>query len=219
MFRSGSQGDDGAGGGDAPLTPRALPSAELIQGVYKQLRQLAAARLSNLPPGQTLQPTALVHEAYMKLTAEGDPGWESQGHFFGAAAIAMRYVLLDHARARLALKRGGDGVRVELDSKAAGPGVSFESASEDIVALDELLTLLEQHHPRPAQMLMMKFFAGLTEDQIAEAMGVSPKTVSRDGRFAKAWLMARWRGSMFDSRNDSINNSGNGAGDHPGGET
>lgn len=206
MFRSGSQDGDSSGGESQP-TPRALPSAEVIQDVYKQLRQLAAARLSQLPPGQTIQPTALVHEAYMKLTAEGDPGWESQGHFFGAAAIAMRYVLLDHARARLAQKRGGGGVRLELDSKAAGHELSFESASEDIVALDELLTMLEQHHPRPAQMLMMKFFAGLTDEQIAEAMGVSAKTVSRDGRFAKAWLMARWRGSFFDSRSDARNNT------------
>lgn len=181
-----------------PGPARALASAELIHDVYAQLRQLAAARLTSLPPGQTLQPTALVHEAYVKLTAQGDPGWESQGHFLGAAAIAMRYVLLDHARARLALKRGGGGLRLELDENHT-PGLSFDSASEDIVALDELLTMLEKHHPRPAQVLMMKFFAGLSEEHIAEALGVSSRTVTRDGRFAKAWLMARWRGGVFDS--------------------
>jgi RNA polymerase sigma factor (TIGR02999 family) len=185
--------------GDSQGPPRAIASADLIHGVYAQLRQLAAARLTTLPPGQTLQPTALVHEAYLKLTAQGDPGWESQGHFFGAAAIAMRYVLLDHARARLALKRGGGGVRLDLDESKT-PGLSFDSASEDIVALDELLTLLEKHHARPAQVLMMKFFGGLSDEQIAEALSVSSRTVTRDGRFAKAWLMARWRGGAFDSR-------------------
>ncbi|HLP84183.1 MAG TPA: sigma-70 family RNA polymerase sigma factor [Phycisphaerales bacterium] len=169
---------------------RGMAGSALLPQVYEQLRKLAAQRLASQPVGQTLQPTALVHEAFMRLTANGDPGWESTGHFYGAAAIAMRYVLVDHARARLSQKRGGGRARVDLETA----DVSFDSASEDIIALDELLTRLEQHHPRQSELLSLKFFAGLTDGQIANVLNVSEKTVQRDFRFARAWLLAQWQG-------------------------
>jgi RNA polymerase sigma factor (TIGR02999 family) len=169
---------------------RNLPSSSLLPQVYDQLRRLAAQRLATQPPGQTLQPTALVHEAFMRLTAQGDPGWESTAHFYGAAAIAMRYVLVDHARARLAQKRGGGRTRLDLETA----DVSFDSASEDIICLDELLTRLEHHHPRQSELLSLKFFAGLTDAQTAHVLGVSEKTIQRDFRFARAWLLAQWQG-------------------------
>jgi len=169
---------------------RTIPGSSLLPQVYEQLRRLAAQRLATQPAGQTLQPTALVHEAFMRLTANGDPGWESTGHFYGAAAIAMRYVLVDHARARLAQKRGGGRGRVDLETA----DVSFDSASEDIIALDELIARLEKHHPRQAELLSLKFFAGLTDAQVAQVLDVSEKTVQRDFRFARAWLLAHWQG-------------------------
>lgn len=175
-------------------TPRAreIASSTLLPKVYEQLRRLAAAKLGDMPAGQTLQPTALVHEAYLRLTEKGDPGWESPGHFYAAAAMAMRWVLVDHARARLADKRGGGRARVSMDDT---PDLSFDSASEDIIALDELVGIMERHHPRQAQLIMMKFFGGLSDAQSAQALGVAEKTVSRDWRFARAWLLARWKGA------------------------
>lgn len=170
---------------------RDLASSTLLPKVYEQLRRLAAAKLGDMPAGQTLQPTALVHEAYLRLTEKGDPGWESPGHFYAAAAMAMRWVLVDHARARLADKRGGGRARVSMDDT---PDLSFDSASEDIIALDELVGIMERHHPRQAKLLMMKFFGGLTDAQAAQALDVAEKTVSRDWRFARAWLLARWKG-------------------------
>jgi RNA polymerase sigma factor (TIGR02999 family) len=169
---------------------RGMAGSSLLPQVYDQLRKLAAQWLASQPPGQTLQPTALVHEAFMRLTAQGDPGWESSAHFYGAAAIAMRYVLVDHARARLAQKRGGGRARLDFETT----DVSFDSASEDIIALDELLARLESHHPRQAELLSLKFFAGLTDAQIAQVLDVSEKTVQRDFRFARAWLLAHWQG-------------------------
>ncbi|MFO0833156.1 MAG: ECF-type sigma factor [Phycisphaerales bacterium] len=168
-----------------------MASSSLLPRVYDQLRRLAAAKLGDMPAGQTLQPTALVHEAYLRLTERGDPGWESPGHFYAAAAMAMRWVLVDHARARLADKRGGGRPRMRMDDT---PDLSFDSASEDIIALDELVGIMERHHPRQAQLIMMKFFGGLSDAQSAQALGVAEKTVSRDWRFARAWLLARWHG-------------------------
>lgn len=172
-----------------PITGSArIPASSLLPLVYDQLRRLAASRLAAVPAGQTLQPTALVHEAFMRLTSKGDPGWDNPGHFFGAAAIAMRRVLVDHARAKLADKRGGGRRRVDIDTA----DVSFDSASEDVLMLDELLGLFEQHYPRPAEIVGMRYFAGLNDEQIARALDVSEKTVQRDWRFARAWLLSRW---------------------------
>jgi RNA polymerase sigma factor (TIGR02999 family) len=178
----------GSGPNPEGVERRALAANDLLPQLYDQLRQLATARLAKLPAGQTLQATALVHEAFLRLTSKGDPGWDTPGHFFGAAAIAMRRVLVDHARARLADKRGGSRKRVEIDSS----DLSFDAASEDVVMLDELLTEFEKHHPRQGQMVAMRFFAGLTEEQIATALEISDKTVQRDWRFARAWLLSRW---------------------------
>jgi RNA polymerase sigma factor (TIGR02999 family) len=178
---------------EEPLTPRSreLSASDLLPKVYEQLRGLAAARLHEMAPGQTLQPTALVHEAYLRLTEKGDPGWETPGHFFAAAAIAMRWVLVDHARARLADKRGSGARKLSLEDS---PDLAFDSSCEDILALDELVETMGRQHPRQARLVMFKYFGGLTDAQSAEALGVTERTVSRDWRLARAWLLLHWQG-------------------------
>jgi RNA polymerase sigma factor (TIGR02999 family) len=167
-----------AGNGD----PRA--AEELLPLVYDELRRLARARMSRTPPGATIQPTALVHEAYMRLVGDTDPGWNGRGHFFGAAARAMRNILVEHARKKGSLKRGGDRKRVELNDGE----FAIETPSEDILALDEALKDLEQADPRKARVVMLHYFAGLTLKETAEAIGVSLPTVEREWRFTRALL-------------------------------
>lgn len=159
---------------------------ELLPLVYDQLRRLAAARMARLRPGQTLQPTALVHEAYMDLVGKKDRQWEGRGHFFGAAAHAMREVLVDAARKRSAKKRGGDRQRVDatLDGVPGKEGLD----DEDTLALDDALQRLKADHPRKAEVVVMRFYGGLTHDEIADVLDVTERTVERDWRFARAWL-------------------------------
>ncbi len=126
----------------------------------------------------------------MRLSSKPDLHWQSPAHLYGALAIAMRYVLVDHARARLALKRGGRRARVPLEEAA----ISFDADSTDILALDEMLSTLAVQHPRQAELLTLKFFAGLTDEQTANVLQVSTKTIQRDMRFARAWLLAHWQG-------------------------
>ncbi len=166
-------------------------AAELLPLVYDELRRLSRAKMAaegGGGAGQTLQPTALVHEAYMRLlgAAGKDVRWDGRAHFFGAAARAMRRILIERARARNRLKRGGgrDGVRVELDDAA----IADESRSEDLIALDEILDKLERHDKRKADVVMMRYFAGLSIEETAAALGVSPATVKNDWTFARAWL-------------------------------
>lgn len=163
-------------------------AAQLLPLVYDELRKLAQARLAAQPPGATLQPTALVHEAYIKLVGGADPGWDSRAHFFGAAAQAMRNILVDQARRKSSLKRGGGAQRVD----------EFEMAIEepplDMLALDEALTELERQDERKARIVMLHYFGGLTLDETAAALGISVPTVQREWRFTRSLLFTRLGG-------------------------
>jgi len=158
---------------------------ELLVVVYNELRQLAAQLLSNERPGQTLQATALVHEAYLRLVGPGNESWENRRHFFGAAAEAMRRILVDNARRKGRLRHGG--MRQRVDPGQAEPAVEDHS-SDDLIALDEALTKLTQKAPEKAQVLKLRYFAGLTEKQAAEALGISRATASRNWTYACGWL-------------------------------
>jgi RNA polymerase sigma factor (TIGR02999 family) len=160
---------------------------ELLPLVYDELRQLAAQRLAHEAPGQTLQPTALVHEAYLRLVGDGDGlHWESRRHFFAAAAEAMRRILVDAARWKKRPKHGGDRRReglTDLDLPAATP-------PDELLALDEALTRLTAEDPAAAQVVRLHYFAGLPIEQVAEALGVSRATAYRQWSYARAWLRA-----------------------------
>lgn len=164
-------------------------AARLLPVVYHELRRLASSRLARTPEGNTLQPTALVHEAYLRLIGTGDPGWQGRGHFFGAAARAMRDILVEQTRRKARLKHGGDRERIDLDD-ACGPQAEIAPPTEDMVALDEALRRLEADDPRKGQIVNLRFFAGLTAEQTAEALGISLGTVEREWRYVKAWLYA-----------------------------
>lgn len=158
---------------------------ELLPIVYDELRRLAAQRLSNERSGQTLQATALVHEAYLRLVkAEKSQHWESRGHFFAAAAEAMRRILLNRARDKKRLKRGGNRERVDLDKIQN----ALETSDEHLVALDDALEKLHAEDPRCAQIVKLRFFAGLTMPEAAEALGLSQRTAERQWAYARAWL-------------------------------
>ena len=159
-------------------------AAELLPLVYDELRDLARARMAREAQGHTIQATALVHEAYMRLVGDADPGWNSRGHFFGAAALAMRRILIEQARRRGRLKRGGDRERVELDDACA----AIVDPTTDVLAVDEALTRLEAHDPRKGRIVNLRYFAGLTAQQTADALSVSLGTVEREWRFIKVWL-------------------------------
>lgn len=159
----------------------------LLPVVYDELRRLAAARLRGRAAGQTLQPTALVHEAYLRLVKDGDPGWNGRGHFFGAAARAMRNILVERARSRERLKRGGDRLRVDLPDVAEAAG---DDPAARVIELDRLVDALDRERPRLAELAMLHLFVGMTHAQIAESLGVSVRTVERDWRLARA-LMQR----------------------------
>jgi RNA polymerase sigma factor (TIGR02999 family) len=159
-------------------------AADLLPLVYAELRNLARAQMAKTPPGNTLQPTALVHEAYLRVVGKEDPSWNSRGHFFAAAAQAMRQILVDQARRKARLKHGGGRDRVGLSKVEP----AIEPPSDDIVGLDEALTRLEQDDPRKAQIIMLRYFAGLTEEETAAALGLSAPTIRRECRFARALL-------------------------------
>ena len=158
---------------------------ELLPLVYQELRRLAKARLSHEKPGQTLQATDLVHEAYHRLVnGEAEAEWNSTGHFFGAAAEAMRRILIDRARAKAAQKRGGDRQRVEFE-ELEHPAAK---RPERFLLLDEALSKLEAQDPQKAQLVKLRFFAGLTNKQAAAALDISTATADRAWAFARAWL-------------------------------
>jgi RNA polymerase sigma factor (TIGR02999 family) len=162
-------------------------AAELLPLVYQELRKLADARLAQERPGQTLQATALVHEAYLRLVGpdlHGDNNWDSRGHFFAAAAEAMRRILIDRARARGAVKRGGAAQLLTLDPTL----LSLDSVSSEIVDLDEALTRFEAEDPEKAALVKLRFFGGLTLKQAAGALGLAPTTADRHWAYARAWL-------------------------------
>ena len=162
--------------------PRA--SAELLPLVYSELRRLAQARMAKTPPGNTLQPTALVHEAYLRLIGGDDPSWHSRGHFFAAAAQAMRQILVDQARRKATQKRGGGRRRVPLDNVE----VAIDTPMEDVLALDEALTKLEQADSRKGKIVMLRYFAGLTTEEVAAALELSVPTIEREWRFTRSFL-------------------------------
>jgi RNA polymerase sigma factor (TIGR02999 family) len=169
--------------GDAHAAEQLLPL------VYDELRRLAAAKLGRETPGQTLDATALVHEAYLRLVGGAEPGsYQGRGHFFAAAAAAMRHILIDRARQKKAEKRGGCRRRQGLDDLAA------PAPDEELLALDEALHKLAAKDPVKAQLVELRYFAGLTGEQAAAALGVSPSTADRYWAYARAWLQAEVRG-------------------------
>ncbi|MBI4717140.1 MAG: sigma-70 family RNA polymerase sigma factor [Planctomycetes bacterium] len=159
-------------------------AAELLPLVYDELRRLARSRMAGLPPGNTLQPTALVHEAFMRLVGDRDPGWDNRAHFFAAAAESMRQVLVDQARRKKRLKRGGDKKRMTLEDF----DVPLASPVEDILAMDQAIERLQRSDPRKAQIVMLRFFAGLTRDETAAVLGLSVPTIDREWRYIVARL-------------------------------
>lgn len=171
----------------APASASASPSPsaeELLRGLYEELRALARARLASEPPGHTLQATALVHEAYLRLTGPANSRWANRAHFFGAAAEAMRRILIDHARRRRAVRHGGGLVRVtEDDQLIAAPG-----DDEEVLAVHEALEGLARHDAQKAELVKLKYFAGLTLEEAAEVLGLSVPTVKRHWAYARAWL-------------------------------
>jgi RNA polymerase sigma factor (TIGR02999 family) len=160
-------------------------AGELLPLVYRELRRLAAQRLAQEKPGQTLQATALVHEAYLRLVGEQDTRrWDGRGHFFAAAAEAMRRILVENARRKAGPKAGGDRERVEL----AAVEPALNDPRVDVIALDEALTALEAIDSRKADLVRLRFFAGLSIAQAAEALGVSVATANNDWSYAKSWI-------------------------------
>ena len=164
--------------GDARATDALLPL------VYEELRLLAAQKLSHESPGQTLQATALVHEAYLRLVGDEPCSWENRGHFFAAAAEAMRRILVENARRKKSGKHGGDHRRVDLD----GMDPTTVEADDDLLALDEALQKLADTDATKAELVKLRYFAGLTLEQAAEALGVSRSTAYENWAYARAWL-------------------------------
>ena len=170
-------------------------SARLLNLVYQQLRRIAQQRMNDERGGHTLQATALVHEAYMRLVGDAEVEWSGRGQFFAAAAEAMRRILIEHARARARMKRGGDGegrpaVRHPLNLL----DLAHEHDADQILMLDEAMCRLEAEDADSAAVVRLRFYAGLTMDETAAALGVSPSTVDRDWAFARAWLHRALRG-------------------------
>jgi RNA polymerase sigma-70 factor, ECF subfamily len=168
-----TRGDDGA-------------ASQLIPVVYAELRRLAGSYMRKERSDHTLQATALVHEAYLKLVEQRSVNWQSRAHFFGVAAQLMRRILIDHARGHTRQKRGGDDQKVSLDEAL----IFSEQQADELLAVDDSLNQLAKIDPRQAKVVEMRFFGGLSIEEAAEALQVSPKTVKRDWSVAKAWLYA-----------------------------
>jgi RNA polymerase sigma factor (TIGR02999 family) len=170
---------DSLGQGDASR------AEELVPLVYEELRKLAAARMAREMPGHTLQATALVHEAYLRLAgAERQQNWKSRGHFFGAAAEAMRRILVERARQKKAVKYGGGLERVNLENV----DVALKAGDAQILAIDEALARLAERDPQSAQLIKLRFFAGMTNADAARALGLAERTANRLWTYARAWL-------------------------------
>jgi RNA polymerase sigma factor (TIGR02999 family) len=168
-------------------------AAELLPLVYTELRKLARSLMAKTPPGNTFQTTALVHEAYLRLVGNEDPGWNGRGHFFAAAAQAMRQILVDQARRKSSVKHGGGRRRVE----AGDWELPIETPQIDILALNEALERLEREEPRKARIVMLRYFAGLSEEETAAVLDLSLRTIQREWRFARALLFTQlWDGGM-----------------------
>jgi RNA polymerase sigma factor (TIGR02999 family) len=170
---------------DAAAAGDPAAHAGLLGAVYDELRRLAAGHLAREAPGHTLNATALVHEAYLRLGGPAAGGWQSRGHFFAAAAEAMRRILIDHARRRRAARRGGGRRRVPL-----GEAEAVLASPDDLLDLDEAIARFAAEEPRKAQLVKLRFFAGLTAPEAADALGISVATAERWWAFARAWLYA-----------------------------
>ncbi len=157
---------------------------ELLPLVYDELRSLARSRMAREVPGQTLQATALVHEAYLRLIGDADPGWNSRGHFFGAAALAMRRILVEQARRKGRLRHGGGQKRLDV----ADAGVAIQPPGDDVLAVDHAVQRLEEQDPRKGKIINLRYFAGLTAKETAKVLGLSVGTIEREWRFIKTWL-------------------------------
>ncbi len=179
--------------GDSQAADRLLPV------VYDELRKLAAVHLANEMPGQTLQPTALVHEAYLRLVGGANAeSWSGRGHFFAAAAVAIRRILIENARGKRSLKRRGGFVRQELHDDLP---LSLPEPHEDLLALDEALDKLSGVHPQAAELVQLLYFAGLTLPEAAQTLDVSPRTAGRLWAFARAWLRREIEGDTMSTEN------------------
>jgi RNA polymerase sigma factor (TIGR02999 family) len=174
-------------------------AGQLLPLVYDELRRLAAARLAQESPHQTLEATALVHEAYLRLVgSDPDRPWDGRGHFFAAAAEAMRRILVDRARRRRSLKRGGDRHRITIDIA----GLASPEAEPDLLVLDDALDRLAARDPVKAELVKLLFFAGLTVPQAAEALGLSHAAAKRSWAYARAWLRVEIRGGAIAPHED-----------------
>jgi RNA polymerase sigma factor (TIGR02999 family) len=161
----------------------ACASEKLLPLVYGELRRHAAVRMAHEAPGQTLQPTALVHEAWLRISG-GHQGWQNRAHFFGAAAEAMRRILIENARRKSRLKRGGNQARLDIDQLE----IAAATPDDKMLLIDEALERLQADDPEKAQVVILKFFGGRTNQEVAETLGVTERTVERHWAYAKAWL-------------------------------
>jgi len=169
---------------------RGEPAENLVPILYEEMRRLARSMKAARPPGGTLQTTDVVHEAYLKLVGNRDPGWNGRAHFFGAAARAMREILIDQARNKSRLKRGGGLRRVTADDAM----LWVEPPEQDMLALNQALERLETDDRRKGEIVNLRFFAGLTTEQTAEVLGVSTRTIEREWRYCRAWLYDQLQG-------------------------
>ena len=172
--------------GDLKRADRLLPL------VYEELRKLAVVRMANEKAGQTLQPTALVHEAWLKIAGDGQEHFANRRHFFKAAATAMQQILIDNARRKQRLKHGANQIGEELHESRIAVAVP----SDELLAVDEALAALAREDPDAAEVIQMRYFVGMTVPEIADALGLSPRTVDRHWAFARAWLKRTIRGSL-----------------------
>jgi RNA polymerase sigma factor (TIGR02999 family) len=167
-------------------------SDDLLPLVYDELRRLAAARMAQAASGQTLQPTALVHEAWLRLNKGGVQKWQNPAHFFNAAAEAMRHIVIENARRKSRLKRGGDQVRLDIEALE----IAEVPLDDSVLMIDEALQRLEARSPERARVVTLKFFGGLTNQEAAETLGVTERTVERQWAFAKVWLCENMRAKV-----------------------
>jgi RNA polymerase sigma-70 factor, ECF subfamily len=168
-------------------TPNSACAGQVVASLYSELHRMAAQAFRSESPGHILQPTALISELYLRLSVCSPPVWRDRTHFFAVAATTLRRILVDHARARGAQRRGCQPLEIALDSVDPGVACSYD----DVLVVDEALTQLETADPRAARVAELRFFVGLEEKEIAEYLGVSEITVKRDWRFARAWLATR----------------------------